>query len=100
MDVGPVQRWEGRRGRALYDLELEEARDRVRGVPQVPVQPWEQYQEEDPATHTSPYQNHLSRRLTVQQRQQRGLLGKWGRPLPPRRIDDLPEATCSWAPWY
>ncbi|MDT0449950.1 hypothetical protein [Streptomyces hesseae] len=100
IDNAPYREWELRRGRAAYEVLREDERDRLRSVSQhEDVRPWSGYQDHASEDHANDVINHLRNRLTVKQREERGMTGHWGRPLPPPPKDDLPEAECSWQPW-
>ncbi|WP_367137079.1 MULTISPECIES: hypothetical protein [Streptomyces] len=100
VDTDPNRQWELLRGRAAYELLREDERDRLRSVSQhEDIRPWSGYQDHDAEEHTNDVINHLRNRLTVKQREERGMTGRWGCPLPPPPKDDLPEAECSWQPW-
>lgn len=102
VDEQPLRLWNGRRGQAAYELQREDQRDRLRQAGQGhPEQPWPGYRQDDPTMRTNGYINHLTMRKTVEQRQKLGWVLPWNRTASPRKPieEELPEATCSWAPW-
>ncbi|MFD9621855.1 hypothetical protein ACFWB2_31905 [Streptomyces virginiae] len=98
LDEAPLRAWEGRQGQAAYELLREERRDVLRYAsgPE-PGPSWAR--EEHPLARTNGYLNHLANRLTVFERDRRGLRRPWNKPTPPKRPDDLPEGESSWQPW-
>ncbi|MER8047114.1 hypothetical protein [Streptomyces sp. NPDC094032] len=104
MDEAPFEAWTTRRGKAAYELEKESALDRLRGrkTPEDEERP--DWAGPAPFSRQTPMSvlNHPTNRLTAKQRQERGLTAPWNRrPLPkPPTEPELPEAVCTWAPWW
>ncbi|GAA0286890.1 hypothetical protein GCM10010302_26510 [Streptomyces polychromogenes] len=99
LDEAPLRAWEGRQGQAAYELLREDRRDVLRyaGTGVDPGPSWAP--KEHPLAKTNGFINHLANRLTVFERERRGLRRPWNKPEPPKQRKELPEAECGWAPW-
>ncbi|MFE2128646.1 hypothetical protein [Streptomyces amritsarensis] len=101
IDTDLVNDWEHRMGEALYELDKEDVRDRLRAAGEAREDPaWDGAPSYDPRLRDLRSVNHPANLLTVQQRQERGLTRSWGRKAPPPREEELPEAEMCWAPWW
>ncbi|MGW2038693.1 hypothetical protein [Streptomyces virginiae] len=102
IDTEPMMQWERKRGRALYELRKEELRDTLRAAGTEAEGPhWTGEPVYDPRLRDLSYVNHPSRLMTVQQREELGAVGLWGKRPPPKpREEELPEAEMCWAPWF
>ncbi|MEU9857263.1 hypothetical protein [Streptomyces sp. NPDC047974] len=104
MDEAPYEAWTTRRGKAAYELKKESVLDRLRSRETQEDEERPDWAGPAPFSRNTPMSviNHPANRLTVKQRQERGLTEPWNRRPMPKTIaePELPEVECCWAPWW